>query len=152
MDDNNLPSRGIVSISLIEAKLPLRLPHGVGVEPGTSGGDPLALWVPRVAVFLETVSTRFPVVPPLVGRAGAAGAVVHVYAAAGDRAGDAPPEIRHVHLERTPSFPGRIEADGDGPRHVGVCECAGDVIRVGRFHVGLKAFHAEFSGTTKGLG
>ncbi len=147
MDDNDLSNGEIVSISLIEAKLPLRIPRGAGVVPSSSGGDSFALGVPGVTVLLDSVLTWSPIVPSLGGSASATCTVVNVNTAASDHPGDARAQIRHIHDERSPGFRRRIEANRDSPIDVGECKSFSNIISVGRLYDGRKTFHdSEFSG------
>ncbi len=140
MDHNHLSNSGIVSVSLIEAKLPLCSPRWRSVVPSSSRGDPFALRVPGVAIFLDSKLTWFPVVPSLNGGATAAGAVVYMNTTASDHAGYAWAQIAHIHFERPPIFLWRIKAYCDSTLNAGICQNACYVVWVGRFHVGLEAF------------
>lgn len=151
MDDNYLSNSFIISVSLIEAKRPLRSPLWRGVEPSSRRGDSFALGVPGVAVFLESEFAWFEIVPTLSGGVSATGAFVNVNAAASDHASDAGAQFRYIHFERSPSFRQYIEANRDSSFHAGISKSASNIIRVGRFHVGLEAFHAPKVSGTKGL-
>ena len=151
MNDNHLSNGLIESVTLIETKLPLCFPHGASVEPSSSGSDSFALGVPGITVSLDPELTWFPIVWSLGGRAGATGAIVNMDTATSDHACDARAKIRHVHGERSPSFPGLIEANLDRSSDVRVCKSACNIVRVGRLYYGLETFYdPEFSGA-KGL-